>query len=81
MFFHTGQFASFSVLILTIASSKAVFASGNNLENPPDLLTIDDITQLITMVRRFTEDTVSLLTVHSLPEGNMHFTHWLVKST
>jgi hypothetical protein len=79
--FHTGQFACFNVFIPLIALLKAVFASGNNPTNPSNLLPTDDITQLITMVRRFTDDTVSLLTEHSSPECSVHFTHWLVKSS
>jgi hypothetical protein len=64
-----------------MASFKEAFESYIILVNPSDLLTTDDITQSITMVRRFTEDTVSLLTEQSSPEGSVHFTHWLVKSS
>jgi hypothetical protein len=78
--FHRGQLACFNVFILTTASLKAIFAFGNTRVNPSDLLTTDNVTQLITMRRRLTEDTVSLLTEHSSPEGSMHLIHWLVKS-
>jgi len=79
--FHIGQFACFNVCILATHSLSAMFAFGNIIVNPSDSLTTDNFTQSITIIRRLTEDTVSLLTEHSSPEGNLHLTHWLVKSS
>lgn len=79
--FHRGQFACFNVCILATHSLNAIFANGNTIVNPSDLLTTDNVTQFSTIIRRLTEDTVSLLIGHSSPEGNIHLTHWLVKSS
>jgi hypothetical protein len=79
--FHRGQFACFNDCILATHSLNAIFAIGNTIVNPSDLLTTDNVTQFNTIIRRLTEDTVSLLTEHSSPEGNTHLTHWLVKSS
>lgn len=79
--FHIGQFACFNVCILATHSRNAIFAFGNTIVNPSDWLTTDNFTQSITIIRRLTDDTVSLLTEHSSPEGNLHWTHWLVKSS
>jgi len=79
--FHIGQSACFSVCILATHSLNAILAFGNTITNPSDTLTTDNFTQSITIIRRLTEDTVSLLTEHSSPEGNLHLTHWLVKSS